>query len=273
MGHNRHPWLSPVRHVAMIQAFGCRAIITVRFASRNRCPKGFYFRCDKVRERTHPWPLPHCLVHQKIVRRNEFRDIDDADQIAVAVMDQQRSDPDSGFDGPQLLGSGFTTRGDTRVRRNQLQPSRDGIVLIRASTCNDDMTLDVRHASRCTVMLNVGLTCIDGPGHFRDLASDKALVSGFARANREIGLARRQIENTVADYQFQLEIGVARVECIDKRCFPQTICDTPGRRHADSAGEPFVAGSNLTLESRDGIRHLLGGATQFLTFRGKSCSQ
>jgi hypothetical protein len=95
----------------------------------------------------------------------------------------------------------------------------------------------------------------------------------FARANRDVGLAFGQIEEPVADHQFDPQAGMERVKRVDERYPPEAICQDRSAGYANGAGETLVGRREMALERRHRRFDALGRGPQFLSKLGQSVAR
>lgn len=139
---------------------------------------------------------------------------------------------------------------------------RARIVRDRAVAVDHEMPLQTLQAIWPAMLFHISTAGIHGPGHVRDLAADESFIPGFADAERDVGLALRQVECPVADRELHPKTRVPRVKGVDKRAPPEAIRHARSTRQANRAGEARIAGGAATRESCHRCLHILGGGPQ-----------
>ena len=84
----------------------------------------------------------------------------------------------------------------------------------------------------------------------RDLAADECVVIGVTGAERDIGVAAREIDVLIAHDELDAQFGVARVEAVEQRRLHDAVDDGLRAGHADEAGLAALDGGLALLEGK-----------------------
>ena len=124
------------------------------------------------------------------------------------------------------------------------------------------MAWQIAHLVRLSKLFDVAATGINGPDRIRDLATDEFVV-GIAGPEGNIRFALRQIEVTVAGYEFDPKLRMEGLESLDQRRLRHAAYDRLGARHPDHAGEVVGLIGHAPLEVDHRRFDALGVGQQF----------
>src|SRR5262249_2664095 len=151
------------------------------------------------------------------------------------------------------------------MRRRRPHPSSGWIICDCTIATDNKVAVQVLHIVRSTVSFNISLAGIYSPGRVSDLPPNEGLIPRFPKSERDVGLPFRQVDISLADNQLHPQSRITRMKCVDEWRLPQARCKARSAGHPNSAGEPLVAGREVTLEGGHRCLHTLGIGQQFLS--------
>src|SRR5271154_2392472 len=107
------------------------------------------------------------------------------------------------------------------------------------------MVIDILNTFWRSMTLDTGAARVNRPWRIPNLALDQGIILGSARADGDVDLALRQVEDPVADHEFDAQTRVACLERIDQLRLHQTTCKALLGRHTECAGEAHIAGGQI----------------------------
>ena len=118
--------------------------------------------------------------------------------------------------------------------------------------------------------LHIPTAGIYRPGRLSDFATDESFVPGFAKADRDVGLAFGQIKVPVADHELEPQTRIACMKGVDEWCPSETIRHARSAGQANGASEAFVTRAEVTFEGCHRCLHTLDSGPQFFSELGQS---